>query len=180
MKKARLIITFDCPRHCSYCCNSYLSLMGKIKTIEDVSEVYDYDEIILTGGEVGLYEQRTKELIDKIRKNSKAKIYMYTAMWKDWMKDILTFLDGLHYTLHENATLGDVGLFYKFQEAIREFQGMGKSFRLYMFPSIKFSVNIVPYLYARIEGKPWIPEGELILPEFEELIYLREKKVDTK
>ena len=174
MKKARLIITFDCPRKCPYCCNSYLSLMGKIKTILDISEIYDYDEIIITGGEVGLYEKRTKELIAKIKANSTAKIYVYTAFWQPWMVDILYDIDGLHYTLHENSKGEDFLRFYHYQRAIE--QVPGKSYRLYIFPRVNEFITINPSLYARVEVKPWIPESKLILPEDEELIYLKEKK----
>ena len=51
MKKARLIITFDCPRKCSYCCNTYKKIMEHARFTDGLEELTNYDEIMITGGE---------------------------------------------------------------------------------------------------------------------------------
>jgi hypothetical protein len=98
------------------------------------------------------------------------------------MEPIALVIDGVHYSLHANADTKDLNRFYQFQDAIEriqkdEVQGQNKSFRLYINPEMKLSVKIKPWLFQRIESKPWIPESELRLPAGEELLYLHERRV---
>jgi MoaA/NifB/PqqE/SkfB family radical SAM enzyme len=173
---ARVITTFDCSRNCPGCCNTYGSIMSNARNISSLSELKNFQTICLTGGEPMEEPQRTIQIIKAIRKtNLKAKIFLYTALYKEEVKDIIQMVDGIHFTLHVNATKADLDGFQKFQEAIKSGNG---SYRLYIDPRVEGSISIQPNLWHRIEVKPWLSEKELLdlqpkgLPRGEELIIL--------
>ncbi len=178
MKKARIIITFDCKRNCSYCCNKYESMKALMIPTKSLTKFFDYDEVILTGGEPFLHTDKLIKIIEFLRhnsKNQKQKIFLYTAQptFGFKLKRVLRMVDGVHYTLHSNSSPKDLAEFYQFQKEILGKEG--KSFRLYISPELKYPVTIQPQVWARVELKPWIPEGQNCLPKDEELYYLKDE-----
>lgn len=99
MKKLRLLITKNCNKNCSGCCNNQWDL-SKLPVCTSYA---GYDEIMITGGEPMTEPLRVQRLIRAIRKeNTFAKIILYTTdlatvlfYCLDWM------LDGLTVTIHD-------------------------------------------------------------------------------
>lgn len=175
MKKSRLIITFDCHRDCSYCCNNYTSIMKDAVEIDDLSILSDCEIINITGGEPLLDLRRTLNIIKKIKKTCpQSKIYLYTTKVLidpddiRMFKKVLNEIDGLTFSLHQNSSLSDVHLFEFFQGSyIKMYQDLGKSFRLYINKQIRYHITIIPAFWTRVNVIDWIPESEIKLPEGE-------------
>jgi organic radical activating enzyme len=176
MKTARLIITFDCPRDCSYCCNKYTTILNGAIEISNLDHLNKFEAICITGGEPLLNPERTLGIVKKLRENNpSAIIYMYTAYYHlnaiRYVDEILDYIDGIHYTLHEKSTLGDIKNFELFQTAI--FRKINKSFRLYIHNKINKYIMVNPLLWTRIESKEWIKEDTCELPKHETLFKLK-------
>ena len=109
MKKLRLLFTEKCNRNCGGYCNKGYNL----KKLPKVTH-FNYDEILITGGEPLLFLEQLKGYIKAIRVVSKAKIIIYTSLvnrwtyanlgyfWKtdDSILKIIKFVDGITLTLH--------------------------------------------------------------------------------
>lgn len=167
-KTARLIITMDCSRNCSYCCNKYDSILSKAIHIKKLSEIADYDTVCITGGEPSLDPIRTIEIINSIKQISNPIIYLYTALFDVGIP--FKKVDGIHYTLHENTNGDDIYDFISFQHAASGYRN--KSFRLFIHPGINHSIAIIPSVWSRIESNTWINEKDCQLPEGETLFIL--------
>lgn len=116
-RKARFLITLDCHRSCDGCCNSYGKIMGYARNVSSLEELFDFDEIIITGGEPMLHGAETVKMIRNIKSMyPKKKIYLYTTLFNNYVLDILPILDGIHYTLHYPADELDNQLLLLFQE----------------------------------------------------------------
>ena len=171
--KARVLITKDCNRKCPHCCSEFNTVMSTMRETT-IPKLASYGEVMITGGEPMLYPERVKTFINLIREqNSTTKIYLYTALFTPELIDIIPLLDGIHYTLHIRANQNDVDGFTKFQEAVKPYHTT-MSVRSYIDPAVELPVTIYPWLYYRLEVKPWIMEGECPLPDGEDLLYLRE------
>lgn len=161
MKIARIIITFSCGRKCMGCCNTYSWIMKHAIKINDLSILSKYDIVLITGGEPLLDPDWTLQVIEKIRKDyPKIKIFLYTALYTERMKDVIAAVDGAQYSLHEGATINDIQGLQAFQALIS--QEVSKSFRLYIDPRITHSINIQPNVWLRVEIKQWMSEEELL------------------
>ena len=181
MKKARVIITFDCFRNCQGCCNKYGTIMKNAKSLQNITDLKNYDVVMITGGEPMLYPNKVIDLTKSLKKeNPNIKVYLYTANHKNaWdLEQVLQYVDGIQYSLHSNATGIDMDDFQCFQAQIFTWADV-KSFRLYIDQSIKGTVHITPDLWQRIEIKPWLTESQLLaqqpngLPQEEELFILQ-------
>ncbi len=181
---ARVIITFNCKRNCVYCCNKYGRIMAGAKKIR-LPQLAGFREICITGGEPMLNPNRTLKLIAQMKRTSpRSTYYLYTALFHKKLSQVIREIDGVHFTLHESSNQKDIRDFQSFQEMIREFTEQNpqikKSFRLYINPKISFPITIFPYLWTRIESKPWFTEEELLakqpngLPNKEQLFILTE------
>ncbi len=162
MKIARLILTFDCPRHCPYCCNNYSNMQRIMHSVDMIEQLAPYDQVLLTGGEPMLQPYRTLAFARALKsQNANRPVYMYTALYDSAISALLPILDGVHYTIQAPASQGDIDGFRQFQDTIKSHAG---SFRLYIMPRVTSSVEIIPSLWKRVEVKPWITEGNLVLP----------------
>lgn len=164
----RLIITRNCNRDCPDCCNKQTSVIDAAEHISDLASLQDYKVICITGGEPLLKTQRTIKIIQQLRKfNPRVTIFVYTAAYKNtkYNKYLITWVSGIHYTLHYPLAVGDMLHFYKFQTRITEYPR--KSFRLYVDSRIDTPVMIKPYVWHRVEIKAW--QKECPLPENEKL-----------
>ena len=174
---ARVILTFDCDKDCSYCCNKYGHIVGKAKSICRAEELRGFSTILITGGEPMLKPEKVLSFIGEIKRvNPRAKIYLYTAKFTVDVLDILSYIDGVHFTLHADIDIVDVLVFEGIQERLFDYKRKNPdiSFRLYIHPDIKMNINIVPYVWTRLESKPWLSEDECALPVNETLFKLEE------
>lgn len=172
--KARVIITFDCPRNCTYCCNKYSLTMKNANIINDLTMLSNYQELMITGGEVALFNQ-TLDIVKTLKFNNPSnKIYVYTAYYSDILLSLLPYIDGIHYSLHANYNYNDDDMFITFQEQIKDLMNVSdefnKSLRLFIHPDIKYYVEVLPFIWNRVEvGKIMSPDVNC-LPTDEDLI----------
>ena len=172
MKKARLIITMDCPRKCPGCCNEYPSMKALMQPVR-LDQLAEYDEVMITGGEPMLYPERIKTVVAALRSQRKERsIFMYSALYRAEFWELLPLLDGVHYTIHENPSIADIHGFDYFQMGIRN--NPHGSYRLYIDQRVSLPVIIQPNLWCRVEIKPWLDERDCPLPEGESLLVLQD------
>jgi len=176
--KARLILTKKCQRSCPGCCNEYEQMKATMKTVP-LEYVKNHSQVMITGGEPMLYPNMIKNIISELRKqNPTRKIYLYTALYRKVMEEIILLVDGIHYTIHDNPSLNDISGFYKFQKLIANHKG---SYRAYIDQNVKDTIYVKPNVWSRFEIKQWIPEGACDLPNGEELLVLSDpEKYDEK
>ena len=166
-KVARVIITLDCGRSCSYCCNKTSKAIADAVHIRSFMSLAPYDIICITGGEPLLHPDKTIGLVAALRKQNPAvKIFLYSALYTERMTDVVNVVDGVHFTLH-TGSLSDMKGFEEFQKLTTRYPFGQKSFRLYINPSINKAVSIIPMVWARVEAKPWLlncglPENETL------------------
>lgn len=106
-KKLRLLVTSQCHRNCALCCNKSFDL-NKLPVVEH----FDYEEIMITGGEPALVCKQVQELEISIKTLAFAKgvkppkIYVYTAMPdRNMFIQMLSHSDGIVLTLHDEHSL---------------------------------------------------------------------------
>ena len=106
-KTARVIVTYNCPRHCPNCCNEHIGNVPEVK-FEDLLK---YEELVITGGEPMLIAPRVVEMIHRLQAQEyKGKVWLYTssiktARWAD--REVLKLVDGITYTLHYKPSQTD-------------------------------------------------------------------------
>ena len=172
MSKARLLITRNCNRSCSYCCNKIDSVMAQMKVVTELCDLSHYDEVMITGGEPMLMPDLTLSVTRQLRiKSSTQKIYLYSALWTHRMVELLPYVDGIHYTIHAAATQTDMTLLELFREMIVGWEG--KSFRVCIDEGI-------PDKYPQaqlgdVNVKVWKPVDECKVPEGETLLIYKPK-----
>lgn len=119
-KTARVIVTYNCPRHCENCCNEHIGDVPEVK-FEDLLK---YEELVITGGEPMLIASRVVEMIHRLRvAGFTGKIWLYTSSlkvgrWAD--KAVLKEVDGITYTLHFKPSQIDLRDVRKLSEFIRD------------------------------------------------------------
>ncbi len=167
--KARILITEKCNRDCSGCCNTYSKIMGEARYIDRLTDLPTaLKEIMITGGEPMLFPDKTEKIIRELRERySSSKIYLYSALYRKKLEDIIPLIDGLHYTLHEGATEKDLKLLYGLQELLKiNGKDWGeKSFRLYIDNKINLSITIIPNLWRQVNMSKWLTEEELLFKQ---------------
>lgn len=106
-RKLRLVVTAHCHNGCPMCCNNRFDL----SELPVVSR-WDYDEIMITGGEPMLFPNEIYNLLSTLRKLAQytpvsPKLYLYTALPKMsgyagyyHFVNILDKLDGVVVTPH--------------------------------------------------------------------------------
>lgn len=169
-KKLRLLVTTECHNKCPMCCNSSWDFSSL-----PVVDRWNYEEIMITGGEPLLYPEQVTELCKSIRTISEAqgkdiKIYLYTAINK-WsrIKKILPEIDGLVCTPHSK---NDFTEFVYLNDTLNYLHKVNpelidsKSFRLNLFEDLRYKFKSIPDLHLwKIKDMEWIkdcpvPEGE--------------------
>lgn len=165
-RKLRLLVTTKCPNKCPMCCNNSWDFEGLLKVSR-----WDYDEIMLTGGEPLLFTKKACELVRSLRMITEAqglspKIFIYTSV-ADRVRffDILREVDGVVLTPHG---IHDVKEFVETNYYIsHELETCrGKSLRLNLFNDIKKLLPENIDLSAwQVKPMEWIkdcpvPEGE--------------------
>lgn len=136
MKKLRLLVTERCSRNCPNCCNKNWDL-SELPVEEDFSQ---YDMIMITGGEPMLDVKTLIDLIIKIKYETDAPIYVYTAMVNDTKATlrVLDWADGMTVTLHDQT---DVEPFLIFNASINAEDVRDKSLRLNIFRGVNINIE---------------------------------------
>lgn len=170
MKIARVILNWDCNRNCDHCCNKALTAQPESCWVSDLA---DYDEVLITGGEPMLHPEDVADLVESLRMQAEElgkpqKIYLYTALFSPWLFDLAAMVDGIHFTLHHPLTQTDWDGFNRFQRVIGKHQDSGKSFRLYIDSRVRVPISILPKFWSRVEIKAWqqdcpLPPNEVLL-----------------
>lgn len=170
-RKLRLLVTTDCPNHCPMCCNNQFDF-DKLKRVED----FDYDEIMITGGEPLLFPGRVEELARSIKTlnpilypdESVPKIYVYTSIASLVpFKKILNIVDGVVLTPHSKE---DVQRFLNLNSFLgmylRSYPELNPSLRLNLFKNIKDMLpEDIDLSLWQVKDMEWIkdcpvPKGE--------------------
>lgn len=166
-KKLRLLVTAECPNKCPICCNNRFDI-GKIPVVDR----FDYDEIMITGGEPLLFTECRNLMITlkdaALYCGRSVKLYIYTAKF-----DIESFCthapiaDGFVYTPHSQK---DVEAFLELNAFILLHQKSTDinhlSLRLNVFPEIRKYIPVNTDLALwKIKEIQWIkdcpvPDGE--------------------
>ena len=133
-KKLRLLVTTKCPNKCPMCCNNSWDFSSL-----PVVNRWNYEEIMITGGEPLIHTNKVAELIRSIRVISEVytdipKVYVYTsiAAWNR-VRTILAYADGIVLT---PLSLIDVERFVELNSMMQEVKETksdfikGKSLRL--------------------------------------------------
>lgn len=128
MKTARILITTKCNRTCHYCCNEKDAGLDDAVFMESLEELDAYDAVVISGGEPMLYPKRLRELAKMIKGRRDIPIYLQSATCTKYTDDVLQYLDGITYTVHEEAALRDVTLFQNMQDLAMRYTD--KTFRL--------------------------------------------------
>jgi len=161
-RKLRLLVTDKCDRKCPGCCNKDWDLSAL--PLATISELKDYDEILLTGGEPFTLLDII-EIARGIKDLSRNKpVFCYTACVKYLFlfRALLKYIDGITLTIHGQE---DVFEFLKLQDYLKQVGVVeGKSLRLNVFKGIT-----IPYIepfWAVKSDMVWIkdcplPEGEV-------------------
>jgi hypothetical protein len=168
LKSLRLLLFSECNRNCDGCCNKDWDL----DSLPVVNSFHGYDEIILTGGEPMLHPGFVIKTIEKIRKQSKAKIYVYTAKIDSVLDiyNVVCWADGITVTLHDT---NDVKNFIELNNFLLKMWIDGfiskhtQSFRLNVFEGVDISGEDLSLWIVKSNIK-WIkncplPENEVFM-----------------
>lgn len=179
--KARVLITEDCNRNCTGCCNNFESIMQHAQYIDTLYELPQFlTEIMISGGEPMLYPERTLRITRELRDQYPlSKIYLYSSFYNKNLEEIIPLLDGFQYTIHEGATESDLVLLDKLQELLENHRKdwHDKSFRLYIDDKVDLPVRVLPNVWNKAKVSTWLTENELLdiqpngIPEGE-LLYI--------
>lgn len=116
---ARVIVTYKCNRSCPGCCNGH---GNNVRKIENIQELLEYKEIVITGGEPMLIKEKLLHFLLQLRNMEfKGKIYMYTAFWNPgiYSNEVLQALDGITFTIHAEADETDTIMWKRLSENLR-------------------------------------------------------------
>lgn len=164
--KARVLITEDCNRNCSGCCNTYSKIMRNAQYIDDLGDLPPrLSEIMITGGEPMLFPDKTERIARELRSRSpSSRIYLYSALYHSNLENIIPIIDGLHYTIHEGATKGDLKLLDRLQGLLQAYRKdwSEKSFRLYIDNRVHLPVRVIPNVWTQVNMSKWLTERELL------------------
>lgn len=165
-RKLRLLVTSDCPNACPLCCNKQFD----IKDIPVVDN-WNYEEIMITGGEPLLYPNRLEKLCKAIREvteqmGSRPKIYLYTARpeWSSFERAVNYYADGIVVAPH---SVTDIKYFRQTNNNLLKHR-YGKylecSLRLKVFPEVRDALpeNLKCW---KVEHTEWIENCPLPVGE---------------
>lgn len=164
-KKLRLLITGRCPNNCELCCNKQFDLNSL-----PIVDRFDYEEIMITGGEPLLFLNEVIELvqsikyIESIQGKEFSKKYVYTADCSNNLLNIIPYVNGVVVTPHNKKA---VEYFIDINRWLlkRKKNYIDKSLRLNLFPNIKEMLKDVDLSMWQVKDIEWVkdcpvPEGE--------------------
>lgn len=166
-KKLRLLVTTRCPNKCPMCCNNQFDF-SKLPVVDR----WNYDEIMITGGEPLLFTDTLVEVLISIKELSSLtgnhpKLFIYTADCTNKIIKVLPHVDGIVLTPHKQSDivhfieLNKFILVHKTQFYIRD-----TSLRLNLFPDMKALLpKDIDLSLWEVKDMEWVencpvPEGE--------------------
>jgi pyruvate formate-lyase activating enzyme-like uncharacterized protein len=171
--KARLLVTLDCIRDCSYCPNKHSRIIQQATAISDLKELISYREIMISGGEPTLHFEMTMRTVRYLkRQNPNLVLYVYFSLWKSNMIGLLEAVDGIQFTLHRDATAKEVADFYILQKDLLLFKE--KSQRLVIIEKVACRIVIDCQMWKKVIVKPPRLGDNCIVPEDEDLYLLQD------
>lgn len=174
--KLRLLVTGKCHNDCPLCCNKQFNFNEL-----EVVDRWDYEEVMITGGEPLASNRTTSYLIDMIMgiraiwdaQGWKGKIYLYTSTRRaDLITKIIPYLDGIVYTPHN---IKELNTFMQFAPSMSFRRKVtDQSLRLNLFKEVADAAVIKALGYGghliqkmwQIKPIEWIPNCPL--PEGED------------
>jgi organic radical activating enzyme len=121
MKTARILLSAKCNRTCHYCCNEQDGTLDDAVPLHNLDILQNYKSVCITGGEPMMYPDRVIALANAIKAVKDMPIYMYSATYTKRTEDVLQSLDGITFTMHEEASLKDVVGFDNIQELAHKY-----------------------------------------------------------
>lgn len=162
-KKLRLVVTAKCHNKCPLCCNNRFDLSQL-----PVVERWDYDEIMITGGEPLLFVERTIDLVRNIKTIQyimgieQSKFYLYTALPEQVgsvhnMARLAYHFDGMCITPH---TQRDVEVFNRLIPEISHNLVSGCSMRINLFADVRKMLDNVDVDLSgwKVKHMEWIKD----------------------
>lgn len=145
--KLRLLLWSECNRACPGCCNKQWNL----DALPVCCDLTGFEEVILTGGEPMLNPSAIHRVVAQVP--SHVPVIVYTAKVDDLAEvlDLLTVVEGLTVTLHEQA---DVDPFLSLLAATRTWRH--KSLRLNVFRGVQLPSNFDPGAWRVKADIVWI------------------------
>ena len=165
-KKLRLLVTTRCPNKCPMCCNNSWDF-DKLPMVDR----WNYEEIMITGGEPLLFMLKLKELLSSIRiitpiQGNCPKIYIYSAVFnKYYIAALFAYIDGIVLTPHKKEDITELIKLNQYLLDGSEFM-KSKSLRLNLFPDMKALLpKDIDLSLWQVKDMEWIencpvPEGE--------------------
>lgn len=159
-KKLRLLVMTRCPNKCPICCNNSWDF-DKLPVVDR----WNYEEIMITGGEPLLFMLKLKELLSSIRiitpiQGNCSKIYIYSAVFnKYYIAALFAYIDGIVLTPHKKEDITELIKLNQYLLDGSEF--MKSKSLLNLFPDMK---ALLPKLW-QVKDMEWkkdypVPEGE--------------------
>lgn len=183
MRTARIILTLECGRRCSYCCNNPHSnpAMHTVTLLEALEGLTRYDEFVLTGGEpLGSYDsvRWTIGVVMQLRALYPGRpVYLYTSVWAGGiapMEQNLHRVSGITYTLHYPFTAVDRDNLHLIQGSIMRCDPQRcLNNRLVINSSIPVPRRplIHQQVWREIREIDFVPDGNCPIGENEDLFY---------
>jgi organic radical activating enzyme len=151
--------------------------------ISDISSVFGYSIIMITGGEPMLYPEQTLALVRRIRRESDASVYLYSSLFREadratWV-ELTALLDGFQFTLHAEADDFDIVAMEHLSAFVATMKHPDRSFRLSidhrLYEHHDFS-NLDLSGWDVVRKLTWVEDCPL--PQGEELFLLRVRPDD--
>lgn len=183
LRTARIMVTKDCARGCSYCCNTPDNpAMEGCTTVHSLAEIPNqYDAYVITGGEPLDTERllaRTSSVVATLYKR-RMPIYLSTARWRSGAYLLLNKLSGITYTVHSPVHPADALRLRVLEDSIQRMWVLHKrpfSARLVINSEIRHDITWSFGVWDQILTKTFNPDGMCPLAEGEDLYYLSEEE----
>lgn len=142
MRTARIMVTTECDRRCSYCCNKPSNpAMHTCTLIDCLGEIPPvYDAYVVTGGEPfgnDVAVRKSCMCLGWVQRNRLKPAYLYTSVYHEGIP--FQLLDGITYTLHYPMVPVDRDDFWKMQEHVTHYVTHRPNMRLTINKDIRVS-----------------------------------------
>ena len=163
-KKLRLLVTSKCPNKCPMCCNNSWDF-SKLPVVDR----WNYEEIMITGGEPLKYVSKVIGLIHNIRgiaklQGTSPKIYIYTSIASfGTLVNAIEVSDGVVLTPHSEK---EVEHFIRVNNYLLQYPPENCSLRLNLLSDIKSMLpKDIDLSLWKVKDMEWVkdcpvPEGE--------------------
>lgn len=149
MKTARILITKVCNRTCHYCCNEQVdTVVDSAIPVTNLDFVSQFEAVVISGGEPMLYPDKVIAMAREIKAMKNIPIYMYSATFTKYTEAVLQHIDGITFTVHQEANVKEVVGFNGIQKLAAAYPG--KKFRLTVHDECQMPLDIVARVWSRI------------------------------